>query len=327
MASAAPTPAPRGRPAAAPTRAWAGGVSVADDVERMLRFHLQTLTPVFAPDRCFDTDPGVAPDAVSRVLVIGDSGGKPAVVDAAIATADRHGCQAVVSCGDFWLEDGGCDDWEPGAGCAAATSAAADSPIPVVVVDGNHEAWPCLNRVARTSAAGAAAAAGRPLHLLGSLWWARRGSTWTWHGRRIGALGGAVSPDAWMPHLAHARWRRSEAPTRRDLDRLLANAADGLDMLITHDAPSEAWWLVSGLKYKMPAALERAAQRVRPLISEAIETLDPAVAVHGHWDCAGRGRLSNGTEVVSLADAPGTGSAAVVDLSDVSVRVVPFTNT
>ena len=36
---------------------------------------------------------------------------------------------------------------------------------------------------------------GRPLHLGGTLWWADRGSTWTWSGARCGALAGMGASD------------------------------------------------------------------------------------------------------------------------------------
>ena len=212
----------------------------------------------------------------------------------------------------------------PGRHARDAAQAAAESAVPVVVVDGNHEAWPCLQRVARLKAARTAAAAGLPVHLTGSLWWARRGNVWTWARRRIGALGGAVSPDAFMEHLAYARWPRLEAPTREDLTNLAANASGSLDVLVTHDAPTEAWWLVSGLQYEMPAHLAAASADVRALVSEAVATLKPALVVHGHWDSAGQGRLDSGAKVLSLADAPNAGCAGVVDLADLSIRVVPL---
>ena len=295
------------------------------DAVGMLQRQLRALAPTFAPTRSWDTDPAVAVDAVTRFLVLGDTTGSPAVVEAAAAAAQRHNCQAVVQVGDFWLEDGAAGEaWPPRPGCGAASQAAADSAVPVVVVDGNHEAWPCLQRVTRLNTARTAAAAGLPVHLTGSLWWARRGNVWTWAGRRIGALGGAVSPDAWMAHLAYARWPRVEAPTRKDLTKLVANAGGGLDVLLSHDAPTEAWWLVSGLEYEMPGKLAAAASDVRALISEAADTLKPALAVHGHWDSAGQGRLDSGVEVLSLADAPNPGSCGVVDLVGLSMRTVPL---
>ena len=117
--------------------------------------------------------------------------------------------------GDFWLQD--CS-WDTGPrtymeGCPSLSWSplmrlAMRAPVPVVVIDGNHEAWPCLAAYAQRPDVVEARAAGRPLHLGGSLWWADRGSTWTWGGTRCGALGGAVSPDKFIPRLAPYRWPR-----------------------------------------------------------------------------------------------------------------------
>lgn len=56
--------------------------------------------------------------------------------------------------------------------------------------------------------------------------------------QRCGAVGGTVSPDKSIPKLAPYRWPDHEAPNRNDLRRLAANAPDGLDVLLCHDAPS-----------------------------------------------------------------------------------------
>ena len=101
----------------------------------------------------------------------------------------------------------------------------------MVVVDGNHEMWPCLINFLNRHDTLAQMQRRRPLHLAGSLWWADRGSVWTWSGRRFGALGGSVSPDRWVPSVARYRWPE-EAITQDDLERLIDNAPDGLDVLI-----------------------------------------------------------------------------------------------
>jgi len=59
------------------------------------------------------------------------------------------------------------------------------------VVDGNHEVWPSLDCYLARPEVAESRSLGRPGHLGGSLWWADRGSTWTWEGRRCGARGQA----------------------------------------------------------------------------------------------------------------------------------------
>ena len=158
--------------------------------------------------------------------------------------------------GDFWLQDSGWNRFAPE--YAGAMSTAVHAAMPVVVIDGNHEVWPCLSEFAQRDDTAAARRAGRPLHLGGSLWWADRGSTWTWAGRRFGALGGSASPDRWIPAVANKRWDQ-ETTTQQDLQRLLDNAADGLDVLVCHDAPEGTTGLVSGLPWEMPPPIQHAA--------------------------------------------------------------------
>ena len=88
------------------------------------------------------------------------------------------------------------------------------SAIPVVVVDGNHEVWPCLTAFLGRDDTAEARSAGRPLHLGGSLWWADRGSIWTWSGKRFGALGGTASPDRWLPRSLRTAGSRKQPPAR-----------------------------------------------------------------------------------------------------------------
>ena len=209
------------------------------------------------PRRAWDEDPAVADEAAQRVIVIGDIHNNAGVLEGALRVAERERCDAVVSVGDFWLQDCSwgtrpCTHLEgyPSLPWSPLMRLAMRAPLPVIVIDGNHEAWPCLTEFAQRPDVVDAREAGRPLHLGGSLWWADRGSTWTWGGIRCGALGGAVSPDKFIERLAPYRWPDHEAPSRDDLARLLANAPDGLDVLFCHDAPAG----VRGLR-GMPDAL------------------------------------------------------------------------
>lgn len=254
---------------------------------------------------------GTEPGCVRRVLVVGDVHGSEKAVRRSLRQAKDSGCDAVVQVGDFWLTG------RP----ARHMAAAAASPVPYVVLDGNHEHWPTLLEVADTRPAREAAAAHRPAHFHGSVWWATRGSVWEWHGRRIGALGGSVSPDAWMPELADDRWVDHEAPTAGDYDRLIEAAAGGpLDWLVTHDAPDGADGLVSGLFYEIPEPFKSAGENVRRMLRGAVDELRPTLLTHGHWHVAARTeRLGERTRVVSLNADAGPGSAVVVDLADMSV--------
>ena len=290
--------------------------------------------PRFAPERLWEETPAVDDGAVGRVLVLGDIHDNAAALAGALHRAALSGCDALVQVGDFWLQDALWAGWDPltrrsDLAWAELLWVAVESPIPVVVLDGNHEAWPCLTAYAQRPNVAAARAAGRPLHLGGSLWWADRGSTWTWGGTRCGALGGAVSPDKWMPALAEMRWAEHEKPTAGDLARLVANAADGLDVLFCHDAPAGLRGLRSGLAWRVPPRIAAEAAEVRRLLRAAVDRTEPRLVFHGHWHQHNRERIRGGaTEVFGLADGAEAWSdcAAVLHTSPPGAGYLPNEN-
>ena len=275
---------------------------------------------VFRPERTWDDDPQLADEAVSRVVVLGDIHGRTPPLLEALAIAETVGAGAVVQVGDFWLQDATWGRYR--SSDAKVVRRAMAAPIPVIALDGNHEVWPCLTAYASRPDVQVAHAAGRPLHLGGSLWWADRGSTWTWSGARCGALGGAVSPDRWIGSVANERWAADEAPTRADAERLCSNAVD-LDVLFCHDAPAGVRGLRSGLDYRPPTHIEAAANGVRALLRSVVDRTVPRLVFHGHWHYANREHLADtGADVIGL-DADGwPGCAAVLDLEAFTATIV-----
>ena len=276
---------------------------------------------VFGPERTWDDDPRLADGAVSRVVVLGDiHGGTPPLIEA-LAIAEATGAGAVVQVGDFWLQDATWGRFR--SRNAKVVRRAMAAPIPVIALDGNHEVWPCLTAYATRADVHAARSAGRPLHLGGSLWWADRGSTWTWSGARCGALGGAVSPDRWIASVANERWAAAEAPTRADAERLCSNAGGDLDVLFCHDAPAGVGGLRSGLDYRPPVHIEAAADYVRALLRSVVDRTAPRLVFHGHWHDANREHLGGADADVISLDADGwPGSAAVLDLAALTATIV-----
>lgn len=267
----------------------------------------------FRTSRAWDDDDAVGDDAVGKVMLLGDIHNNRGVLHAALLTAAEQGCDVLVQVGDFWLQDRRWRGFAPES--AGLMLCAVRSEMPVVVVDGNHEVWPSLDAFVGRDGTAEARAAGRPLHLGGSLWWADRGSAWTWAGRRFGALGGAVSPDRWIPAVARHRWHE-EATTQADLDRLIDNTPAGLDVLLCHDAPAATRGLVSGLPWRMPTGLDRRASAVRELLQAAVDATTPDLVFHGHWHQANRCRLHSGADVIGLAADGHPQSAAVLSVSD-----------
>ena len=276
------------------------------------------------PARAWEEDPSVADGAVRRVLVLGDIHNSDGMLQAALDVAERDGCDALVSVGDFWLQD--CSwgarprthaDGLPSRSWAPLMRLAMRAPVPVIVVDGNHEAWPCLADYAKRPDVTEARAAGRPLHLGGTLWWADRGSTWTWNGRRCGALGGAVSPDKFISKLASHRWPDHEAPSRDDLRRLCDNASDGLDVLFCHDAPAGVAGLKGLPQALIPNWILAECKEVRHLLRDAVERTEPGLVFHGHWHQTNHEHIRDGdTEVFGLNRDGSAGCIAVLDLDD-----------
>ena len=298
-------------------------------VERVMETELRDVSEEafvggrWRPARAWGEDPAVADGAVKRVLVLGDIHNSDGVLRAALDVAERERCDAVVSVGDFWLQD--CSwgtrsrrthmEGYPSLSWAPLMRLAMRAPLPVIVIDGNHEAWPCLVDYARRPDVTEARAAGRPLHLGGTLWWADRGSTWTWNGRRCGALGGAVSPDKFIPKLAPHRWPDHEAPSPHDLRRLLANAPDGLDVLFCHDAPAGVTGLKGLPQALIPNWILAECRDVRRLLRDAVERTEPGLVLHGHWHQSNHDHIRDGdTEVFGLNRDGSAGCIAVLDL-------------
>ena len=242
------------------------------------------------PAKPWEQAPAVADSAVQRVLVLGDIHNHDGVLHAALNIAEHQRCDAVVSVGDFWLQD--CSwgtrprthtEGHPSLSWPPLMRLAMRAPVPVIVIDGNHEVWPCLVDYAQRADVNQARAAGRPLHLGETLWWADRGSTWTWNHTRCGALGGAVSPDKIIPKLAAHRWPDHEAPNRDDHQRLLANAPDGLDVLFSHDAPAGVRGLKGLPEALIPTWIRAECKDVRDLLQDAVDQTKPQLMFHGHW--------------------------------------------
>ena len=274
---------------------------------------------VFRSERVWDEEIALGDAEVKRILLLGDIHNRRGVFEAALRAAQDENCDVLVQVGDFWLQDRYWRGYSPSE--AGLMWAASQSPIPVVVVDGNHEAWPSLEAFQQREETKLARQRGLPLHLVGSLWWADRGSTWTWAGKRFGALGGSASPDRWMRRLAPYRWDQ-ETTTRDDLERLLDNAPDGLDVLVCHDAPEGASGLVGGLDYTMPHDLQAEADLVQALVRSAVDETRPALMFHGHWHQRNRTRLNTITEILGLAADGRPSCAAVLSIDDMQAEYV-----
>ena len=286
----------------------------------MTNTRLHTISPAsqesFSPytcERVWDDASELANESVKRILVAGDVHGDAYSFDLALQHALRNECDVLVQVGDFWLEDSSWERFAPDR--VRLMVAAKRSPIPVVVIDGNHEAWPTLATFAKTPECRAALAAGKPVHLGGSLWWALRGSVWRWSDLTVGALGGAVSPDKHLPQTHGWRWPE-EAITDEDLERLLANTPEGgLDVLLTHDAPTQVKGVQKAKMAGVPTYIEIEADESRRLLARAVTETKPQLLFHGHWHLRNREMIAEHTLVVGLNCNLRDGFTAVASLS------------
>lgn len=277
----------------------------------------------FTTERSWDGAAELAADAVSAVLAVGDVHGDSKNLSDAVDLAVDLGVGAIVQVGDFWLADVSWSRLNPLE--SEFMWAAHDAPLPIIVVDGNHEVWPALGRYSLTPAATAAMASRRPLHLGGSIWWAWRGSTWRWGGCAFGALGGAVSPDRRDSSVRGYRWDE-EATTGEDLERLIANVdaefGGRLDVLFTHDAPAQVRNLTSGMS-GVPWDIQQAATESRKLLGRAVDQTRPAVVLHGHWHRTNREQIGESTEVFGLsADGMANSTAYLATHPELAVSYI-----
>ena len=250
----------------------------------------------FASELCWEEAARLSDGAVSDVLVVGDIHGDEHHLANAIDQAADLGAGAVVQVGDFWLGDRHWSRFNHGE--SAYMHAAHDSPLPIVVIDGNHEIWPPLGRYALGAEARTAFKSRRPLHLGGSMWWAWRGSVRHWAGLRCARRLRVTRPKG--PHSAPLALGRRSPRTRRPRTAHHQRRFR-LDVLFTHDAPAQVQNLKSGMT-GIPWDIQHAADNGRRRLAEAVDRTQPTYVPHGHWHQANQERISECTEVIGLAE-------------------------
>lgn len=139
--------------------------------------------------------------------------------------AAEMGAAALIQVGDFGFD-----------GATVAWLRRYHPPLPIIVIDGNHEDHSLLPLRVPTMTSMTDLS---PEHE-DVVWFAPRGMVATIGGKRIGFLGGADSVDKDIRNKYGWHWSPDEVITREDVRTLLANA-DGqpLDLLVTHSPPQE----------------------------------------------------------------------------------------
>lgn len=276
-----------------------------------------------------------------KVLVAGDTHGNTRWLLSRFRVASRLGVTRMVVPGDFgmWtdrrlLKKQAKNPLNVGWLTHIAEHAARCG-VTLVFVDGNHDNHPD----------------GRALYpadtdgirwiVPGALGWADRGSVWSWDGVRFGALGGAISSDSagggtdFNGKTIAARrpgvdwWPDTEPLTVADVETLRARGP--VDVLVTHDAPSDVY------VPHLPGPRDVGAHLAnRVLVRAGVNASKPKLVIHGHHHVGHVAMSSFGHETIRViglaADTPGRHPEqrrpfawGLLDLSDLSFEFASAT--
>jgi Calcineurin-like phosphoesterase len=215
--------------------------------------------------------PGLA--APRRILVAGDWHGDEdwalSVIRRAQSTLARESPRLILQLGDFgvWPDRAGQDY------LARVSKALAEVEAELWFIDGNHEDFPQLARLASdTTPDGRVVVRPGLFHL-------PRGYHWTWHGLRWLACGGGVSLDR-AGRTEGVDWWPAEEIT--DAQEAAISSGGHADVLVSHDCPSgvahtfgrpPSWW--DPVDLARNDAHRRRLQRI-------VDAVQPSRIMHGH---------------------------------------------
>jgi Icc-related predicted phosphoesterase len=178
-----------------------------------------------APARSTIAKMRVYMESQKKIALLGDIHGEAWVLDSFVAKA-VNSVACFIQVGDFGVYP---------TRLRYLIEAAQKSQVPIYFIDGNHEHFPIImNWWKEMDASGAVTHEVVP----GKLIYVRRGAVLELGGRKIGFLGGAGSIDYAYRKLGES-WFHEEQIADSDVERLLANAKDGVDLLVTHCPPQD----------------------------------------------------------------------------------------
>jgi Icc-related predicted phosphoesterase len=204
-----------------------------------------------------------------KILLLGDTHGVGGSLARAINFVQAEGLDAVFQVGDFGY-------W-PRSGTTRKSyiALAAESPVPVYWLPGNHEDWDDYEAVLE-----ALDRDDDGFAIWGSMRISPKVHHWMWDGLKFGVLGGAYSVDRALRTLGESYFEQ-EIPEFSDVDKL---PTEKLDILLTHEAPMNLavahGWGPLPKAWKVDWDLSNQSQNV---IKAAMEKTQPDLLVHGHW--------------------------------------------
>lgn len=273
-----------------------------------------------------------------RLGLAGDWHGDLRWAHVALGALARAGAREVHHLGDFGI-------WPGAAGARyldGMERRCAELGLTLHVTPGNHEDY---DRIARLPRADRGGAIGRVAWLSEHVSVVPRGHSWVIPGdtpRRVVSVGGAASIDV-ASRVPGQSWWAEEAITDADVLAVEATAyADGVDVLLTHDAPTVSTPAVSALVrdnpmgWPEPALLYAAHSRRQ--VARIVAATRPRLHIHGHYHVADTGVVTLGEvlagdgveppaglspdarcRVVALDQEGRAGNLALLDLTDLGV--------
>lgn len=217
-----------------------------------------------------------------RVLLAGDWHGNTGYGVDVLHHARRQHASVVVQLGDFGFST----DGEGHLDVLSATAQSLD--LTLLVVDGNHEDFPLLERFPVLSdGPGKGLRPVRP-----RLWHLPRGTRWTWVeldgacGRWL-AVGGAASVDRALRTEGHSWWSAEEL-TEKEAGRI--GAGGPVDVVVCHDRPWDAavalgdrpgeWWSRAPKAWARADLARSDAHAAR--LQRVVDAVRPKQVWHGH---------------------------------------------
>lgn len=147
-------------------------------------------------------------------------------------------------------------------------------------IDGNHEEWPAIRELVRTSPPEAVMLPGGS-----SIRYLPRGTRWTWHGRTWLAVGGAVSVDRLL-RKEGVSWFQDEEITDAEEERIISGGP--ADVLLSHDVP-ECWLPelpapAAAWEPMLPLAHEHSRRLERIAVAAGVTRVFHGHYHHSRWD-------------------------------------------
>ena len=255
-------------------------------------------------------DPADGRAAPRRILVAGDWHGNEdwalSVIRRAQSMLAREAPRLILQLGDFgvWPDRAGQDY------LARVSKALAEAEAELWFIDGNHEDFPQLARLASDRTPdGRVVVRPRLFHL-------PRGYRWTWHGLRWLGCGGAVSLDR-AQRTEGVDWWPDEEIT--DAQEAAVIAGGHADVLVSHDCPSGVAHTFGRPPPQWdPADLARSDAHRRRL-QRIVDGVQPSRIMHGHLHRAYQRSCDFGYGPVQVTGLDADGrlrNFAVLDVAD-----------